>query len=341
MAKFPLKKLYLSLVATLGAGFLLLAYLFYLNPLDQPITYLLPALSVYFVHRKDVSILRGALFLVGTFFLSKFLIPEYLLLYSIGFSLLVGKLIYYESVRFWKWLVCSLLFYVAIHITSTWQQIDFMTGLIPMQLSHVIHAAIFSFCIACSLLPYYLVKDAVLSAFESYPWLEPSEPARMAIQAKQLYESVKSELRQKQFDQNALKELEEFSEKMIHLCHQLQEMNMTLSSIDIESLEDQIASLREKVEKTIDVSSKRNYEKALLNREKQRKQCEALQIQAERVHAQILNYVSALENVRFAYTHRSFSSSEHETEGIEFLLQMAKNHAENVYETSEAYQKLV
>lgn len=341
MAKVPLRKLYLSLVATLGAGFLLLAFLFQLNPLSQPVIYALVALSVYLVQRKEVRILRGAAFLLGAFFLAHFLLPGYQLLFCLGFSLLVGKLVFFESLRFWKWLGCALLFHAGIEITSAWQQIDILHGIMPYQLDSLLHAAIFSFCIAISLLPYYLIKDSVLSAFESYNWTERSEPARMASHAKDLYEAVKVDLRKQQFDGRALDELEEFSQKMIHLCHQLQEINSGLSRIDLETLEADIKELKQKAENTADGFSKKNYDRALKNREKQKEQCEALQLQAERIHAQILNYVSALENVRFAYTHRHFSSAEQGTEGIEFLLQMAKNHAESVYETSEAYQKLV
>jgi hypothetical protein len=341
MVKVPFQRLYLTLLTALGAGFLLLALFFYLNPLSQPVIYALVALSLFFIQRKEVSILRGALFVIASTLLARFLIPEYIFLYSVGFSLLAGKLIFPASIRFWKWTSCALFFYAAIHITSTWQQIDPFHIWIPFELSPVLHAAILSFCIACSLLPYYLIKDSVLSTYESYPWQERSEPGRIALQAKDLYEAVKTELRKQRFDEQVIAEVEEFSEKMIHLCHQLQEINDALSHVDTEHLEGEIAELELKVETCSDLASKKNYQKALTNRRKQREQHEALATQAERIRAQVLNYISALENVRFAYTHRHFSSAEQGTEGIEFLLQMAKNQAENVYETSEAYQKLV
>lgn len=341
MAKVPFQRLYLTLLTALGAGFLLLALLFYLNPLSQPVIYALAALSLFSIQRKDVPILRGALFVVGAALLARFLIPQYVFLYSVGFSLLAGKLIFPASIRFWKWASCALFFYASVQITSAWQQMDPFPALIPFELSPMLHAGIFSFCIACSLLPYYLIKDSVLSTYESYPWLERSEPARIALQAKDLYEAVKTELRKQRFDERVIEEVEEFSEKMIHLCHQLQEINDALSHIDTEQLAGEIAELERKVETCPDPASKKNYQKALANRRKQKEQYGALETQAERIHAQVLNYISALENVRFAYTHRHFSSAEQGTEGIEFLLQMAKNQAENVYETSEAYQKLV
>lgn len=340
MARVPLKKLYLSLVATLGAAFLLLVFFFQLNPLLQPVIYMLIALSVCFVQRKDIRILRGALFVLGTLLLAYLLIPNYTFLFSLGLSLLAGKLIFYASLRFWKWLACSILFFLAVQITGVWQQIDFLGGLIPFQIYPLLHAAIFSFCVALSFLPYYLIKDSVLSAFESYTW-QHSEPAGMAIHAKDLYQQVKLELRRQHFDERVLEELEEFSEKMIHLCHQLQEMNQVLLKIDPQFLAAEIADMRQRVETARDSFLKKNFERALLNREKQKEQQEALQLQAERIQAQILNYISALENVWFAYAHRHFTSSEQGTEGIEFLLQMTKNQAESVYETSEAYQKLV
>ncbi len=57
-----------------------------------------------------------------------------------------------------------------------------------------------------------------------------------------------------------------------------------------------------------------------------------MQRQAERARAQILNYVSTLENMRFAYAHRGFSSSGDSPENIEFFMNPAKLRAENTYE---------
>jgi hypothetical protein len=186
-----------------------------------------------------------------------------------------------------------------------------------------------------------LIKDAVLSAHESYVWRDRSEPALISLQAKNLYESVKTELRKQRYDERVLEEIEEFSEKMIHLCHQLQEINDALTQADTEKLADEITALEQKATSCKDPTSRKNYEKALANRRKQKQQFEALETQVERIRAQVVNYISALENVRFAYAHRHFSSAEQRTDGIEFVLQMAKNQAENVYETSEAYEKLM
>jgi len=83
------------------------------------------------------------------------------------------------------------------------------------------------------------------------------------------------------------------------------------------------------------------YEKALENRQKQRQQFQRLKLQAERLRAQIFNYATALENMRFAYSNRAFASDSDGPETIEFFVNMATARTDNVSETSEAYQKLL
>jgi hypothetical protein len=340
MSKVPFQKLYLTLLTTLGAGFLLLAYLFGLDPLAQPVLYPLIAVALFFVQRKDVPILQGFIFVIVITLLAQLFVPRYYLLFSLAFSAACGKFIFRTSARLWKWAACAALSYAAIHTASAWQQMNPFYTVFPSMLLPLLHAAIFAFCLLCSFLPYYLIKDSVLSAFDSYLWQDRAEPARVALQAKKLYESVITELRKQCFEERVLDEIEEFSEKMIHHCHQMQEINAALSQVDLQQLSEEIGLLEAKIAACSDLSSKRNYEKALTNRKKQRSQYEALEVQAERIRSQVLNYISALENVRFAYAHRHFSSTDQGTDGIDFLLQMAKNQAENVYETSEAYQKL-
>jgi hypothetical protein len=106
-------------------------------------------------------------------------------------------------------------------------------------------------------------------------------------------------------------------------------------------LKKQIEQQEEKIKSAEDAIVKQRYQHTLSNKKKQKEQYDNLKLQEERLRAQVLHYISALENMRFSYTNQEFSNATEGCESIEFFLHMAETRADNVYETSEAYQKLL
>ena len=93
------------------------------------------------------------------------------------------------------------------------------------------------------------------------------------------------------------------------------------------ALEKQIAQLKEKLESAKEVATKLQYEQALSNKQKQVEHYEKLRLQQERLTAQIVNYNSSLENLRFAYSHQDFQKSSG-TESIEMFMDVVKARVE-------------
>ncbi|HEY4492425.1 MAG TPA: hypothetical protein VI958_10540, partial [Acidobacteriota bacterium] len=135
-------------------------------------------------------------------------------------------------------------------------------------------------------------------------------------------------------------ELEKFAEETIRLCYRMQQICKEIEACDPVILAQQMSELEKKVEATEDPPARRQYEQALASKRKQQEQRDAMKTQAERLRSQAMNYVSTLENMRFAYANRHFSSATYGSAGIDFFLQMTQTHADNVYETTQGYLKL-
>jgi hypothetical protein len=125
------------------------------------------------------------------------------------------------------------------------------------------------------------------------------------------------------------------------MCHRLQKISDELRKTNPDLLRKQIEEQEEKIRLTEDSVVRERYQHILGNKKKQKDQYDNLKLQEERLRAQVLHYISALENMRFAYTNQEFSNASEGCESIEFFLHMAETRADNVYETSEAYQKLL
>ena len=163
----------------------------------------------------------------------------------------------------------------------------------------------------------------------------------MASQARDYYRQVKQQVEERSADSKIKEELREFTEKTIHLCHDFQEITRELSRTSELDVVEQAKQLEQRLRSVTDLVARRQYEQALANKKKQLERYQGLHSHAERFRAQVLNYISALENMRFAYTNRKFNSAGDTAEGIEFLMHITDNQADNVYDTSEAYQRLL
>lgn len=336
----PFKKPLILLSATLGAGFLLLSFFLLTNPLTHPLTYALIALDIYLLHRSLTNPLQAIGAIAGAYALGFVLLPHYHFPFAACFALLIGQFLYRESFRIWKWLAASALFYFSFYIAAVWQQIPLDVP-IPVQLLPGLHGMLFGFCVLFSFLAYSLRKDKVQEAVEGYSWKGPSESTTMAEQTREIYGAIQQQVRKREGSSKIKNELEEFSEKLIHICHRLQKISDELRKTNLETLNRQIEELEEKISSTEDIVARQQYQHTLGNKKKQKEQYENLRLQAERLRAQVIHYISALENMRFAYTNQEFSDATAGCESIEFFLHMAETRAENVYQTSEAYQKLL
>lgn len=338
--EIPFKKPLILLSATLGAGFLLLSLFFLKNPLTHPLTYALIALDIYLLQRSLSNPLQAVLAIAGAYAVGFILLPHYRFPFAASFALLIGRLLYRESFRVWKWLAASILIYCSFYITAVWQQISFDIP-IPLQFMPGLHGMLFGFCVLFSFLAYSLRKDKVQEAMEGYSWAGPSESTAMAEQTTEIYGAIQKQVRKREGSSKIKNELEEFTEKLIHMCHRLQKISNELRKTNPETLNKQIEEQEEKIKSTEDSIARQQYQHTLGNKKKQKEQYENLRLQAERQRAQVIHYISALENMRFAYTNQEFSEATAGSESIEFFLHMAETRAENVYQTSEAYQKLL
>jgi hypothetical protein len=334
--KIRFQKPFAVLLLTLGAGFLLLAVPFQLDPLQQPAIYALLALNLVWLFQRPRHTFRAAAAVLLSFGLAFALLGAYPALFAVSFTLVAGKLIFSEYFRWWKCAVSALLFLSTLWIASVWQHLPVPGGLLPWQLLPLIHAAVFSFCSFCSFAVYLLVKDPVVAAVEGYAWEAGTEAHAMARSTRDLYLDVRAQLD----DEKQVRELEEFVEKMIHLCHQQMLIALELKQLDRASMNRELLELEEKLKTISDPQAGRQYSQALQNKRKQLEQHETLQIECERLRAQITNTISALENIRFSYSHRKWNDATKGTDTLEFLLEMAKNQAENVYSANQAYGNL-
>lgn len=342
LSDIPFKKPLTLVLITLGAGFLLLALFYGGNPLNEPLLYTLLALDLYIALRPVKSgFVRPALLLPGSFLLAYVLIPQYRILHAVLFSLLVGKIVFEENFRAWKWLASAGLFYFAIRTVAEWQYVPLAILPLPQLTLPAVHGMIFGFCALCSFVVYLLRKDRVTEAVESYDWKVPSETANMAKQAGELYSALRQQLKKREGSSKIAEELEEFTEKLIHMCDRLQKMSAELQNFKAVTIANEIADYEKRISNVSDPILRRQYEQTLTNKRKQNEQYENLRLQGERLRAQILHSISALENMRFAYANEEFRTAAAASDGIEFFLHLAETRTENVYQTSEAYQKLL
>ncbi len=334
--KLEFKKPFAVLGMTLGAGFLLLAYFFHVDPLRQPIVYALLALDLLLLYQQPRKLLKAVALVPCAYALSFFLVRDYAVLFAVIFTAAVGKFLFAHSFTVWKWAVSAAVFTITVWMVSVWQQLPIPALIAPWQLAPLIHGLIFGFGCLCSVSIYQMRKDAVVSAFESYRWQEDSEGARMARSTVRLYQEVRPHLG----EQKRAGELEEFGEKMIHLCWQLAQITAELKQSDQAKLEEEVLELERKVQTVADNRASRQYAQALENKRRAVEQIQALQVESERLRGQITNTLTALENIRFAYNHQQWDSAGRGSETLEFLLQMAKSYADNVYQTGQAYSNL-
>jgi hypothetical protein len=327
-------------VSTLGAGFLLLAYFFPGYPLVHPILYALAALDLFLLWRKNHSALRGAILVAAALFCGFLFSNGYVLLFSLCLSIIIGKFLVEESFRWWKWIVSSALLYATMGITSTWYQLSAGVYWLPPALSPLLPGAVFAFCFYFSFVVYLLRKDPVEEAFDHYTWEQRSESLQIASQTRDLYQKIKTQLQTPDAEPRVKEELENFAEQTIHLCHRLLEISREVDASDPAAIEEQLQQLQKKAQDVSDPMARKHYEHASASKRRQKEQLDALRMQAERIRSQSIHYVIALENMRFAYTNRQFTNSSVPA-GIDYFLQMTQTRTDNIYETSEAYARLL
>jgi hypothetical protein len=298
------------------------------------------ALDLFLLWRKNHRALHGAVLILLAFLAAFLLQHGYILLFSVTTCFLLGRILFNHSFTYWKWIVSSALLYATFWITLSWQQMYWITAPLPSALTPLPAAFVFAFCSQCSVLPYLIKKDAVHTAFDSCDWESKTESELLALEVRELYQKIKVLLREHPAESKVREELETFAEQTILLCYRMQQICTEIETSDDATLEQQISDLEQKVDATHDLPTRRQYERALASKRKQKEQRNGLRLQAERLRSQAINYVSTLENMRFAYANRHFSSATNGNTGIEFFLQMTQTHTDNIYETTEAYLKL-
>ena len=339
--EIPLKKPLLVWAGILAAAFLLLAKIPGQIPLIHPVTFTLVSLILYLLNQKKSSLRRALLFVPAAGILSYLLVPQYLILFTGLFCLIAGALVFPKvSGLWWRWATSSALLYSSVLLTAAWQSFVFVERWLPSAISPAAYGAIFGFCVGVSFLPWSLRKNEVEHAYQESNWKLDHEADLLSSQSRDLYTELDRLLKQQKRESKIRKEVEEFTARILRLTKQLQEMKMEMTRMDILHIEKEIAALKVKIEATPDVVARQQYERAMENRIRQKEQCFSLQQKIERVRAQITHCITGLENMRFAHANQKFSSGE-SAESINFYMNMAANHADNTYETSEAYQRLI
>lgn len=335
LTETPFQKPFTVLALTLGAAFLLLAF-FSLAPLFQPVLYTVAAFDLYWLWNKKKSWVP-VLLVLSVYALGYFLLASYSVLFALMLSVVVGRLVYPATWNIWRSLAAGCLLLFSMLAVNLWQRADVLGPYLPAVLIPVIDGGLFAFLFYCSALPFLLKKDRVTVAITRAAWEKPGEAARIAFHVQDLHEKLKPYV---QADERAKEELTGFTEKLINLCYQFQEIARQNAQCDLLQLDHQIGELKKKVEQQEDKVAKQQYQRALANKEKQKEQHQRMLVQEERMRAQILNYVSALENLRSAYLNQQMNSAGGGKETLDFFLHIAEVQAENQYQSSEAYQVL-
>src|SRR5687768_15560617 len=130
LAEVQIKKPFLILWLTLGAAFLLLANFFSQNALYHPLTYALVAVSIWALWQNRKTMLNGSI-LPAIAVAAFLLIPEYVLPFSLLFTFAIGRIVFAENFRIWKWLTSSGLFLLTFPIVANWQNIQEVQSLLP------------------------------------------------------------------------------------------------------------------------------------------------------------------------------------------------------------------
>src|ERR1041385_6925332 len=187
IAQTPFKRPFLLLTITLGAAFLLLARLTSSDPLFHPAIFGILGLDFHFLFSRNNTLARALIIAAASSLLAYFCHPRYELVFCGAFSLLIGKMIFSDSFRLWKWLLSSILLYASIPMISIWQQLLAANQFVPAFVLPAMYGTILAFCAQFSLTIYALRKNHVQRAIDEYHWLAKSEPATMAMQTKDLY----------------------------------------------------------------------------------------------------------------------------------------------------------
>ena len=338
LSETPFQRPFILLAATLGAAFLLLA-LFSASPVLEPIIYAIIAFDLYWLYKQPKSyyaLLAAPICLVGAILL----LPAYPWLLALLFSLAVGKLIFPKTFGMVRWLSCAGLLLVAIIATRFWEQLGLVNQLVPYGLAPLLHSTVFSFLLFFSFAAYTVKQNRVDTAYDSAVWESASEPATIAVHSKERYQLLRKQFAREKTGIRARQELEEFTEKLVRLCYQLQEMLRQIAHCDAVKLDREIMDLQAKTETTQDAVAQTQYRRALENKEKQKEQHQRMIVHSERLRAQVYNYSTALENLALAYSQQEATSESRGNEAIEFFLHLAEMRAENTYQSSEAYEHL-
>lgn len=331
LSREPFKRPLLIFLAALGAVYPLLAYLIEEDPLHMSLTYAFIAAVAALAWPAPRAAVRGACAAMLSYLLARYFFA-YPWLFCPGFTLLIGFLLFPESFRVWKWIGASVMFFISLWAVSIWQQMLFFNAVLPLWLLPAVPGSLLGFSLFCTFLIYKLEKDPVREAYDHYKWNAGGEGQLLATQVLEAYAQIREDSQQG--------ELRDLSEKTIHLCHQLQEIFAEVKRMDPDRLEEQIKEMEERVISAKDPVAKRQYEQAMANKTKQKEHYETLRTQFERIHGQIVNYLSALENIRLAYANRNFKSNGENREVVELFLNVAKMQAETAAENAEVYEKL-
>ncbi len=328
LSEVSFRKPFLIFFATLGAGMLLLAYFFSTSSILHPALYALIALDAHIIWQKKQNIVT-CLIVPAVYLSGLFLLPAYVLPFCVLFSLIIGKIVFAECFRLWKWPASSALVILSIPVVLTWQSIPEVNSLLPYPFSTLLHAAVFAFCLQFSLLPYQIRKDSVLEAFSHYSWGASTEALKLAEETTGLYTQVKQQMKERENNAKLRLDLEEYTERVIHQCFRLQQIGKELVATHVTSLDRQIEELKQRIEQTQDFNTRLQYEQTLSNKQKQKEQYEALQVRQDCLRAQILNFISSLENVRFAYANQDLKNSS-VSENIEMFMDVVRARAEGI-----------
>jgi len=327
LAEVPFKKPFFVMWITLGAASLLLSYFLATIPIFHPVIFLIiAAVCVYLWQTK--SLLFNALVVLLIAVAAWYLLPFHMPLFCVLVSLIFGKLLFSDQFRIWKWAVAAVLLTATFPILSSWERLTHIQTLIPYPWTNLIESGVLAFCTLFALLPYQIRKDSVVEAFEHYGWKTSTDAFRLADETVQLYQKIKRMMKAHEQNPAIAQDLEDYTQRIIHQCFQLHRIHAELNGISVVALEKQIAALKEKLASVDDAAAKQQYEQTLANKEKQVEQFEKLRRSQERLHAQIVNYNSSLENIRLAYSHQDFAGSSAATENIEMFMDGIKARAE-------------
>jgi hypothetical protein len=97
----------------------------------EPSLYALLGVALYYGYEPFRFSWKPAVLAGILYALAYFLFPAYKLVFAASFMLAAGRFVFPHTFRGWKWVACSVLFFISLLTGLIWQQISLLSLVVP------------------------------------------------------------------------------------------------------------------------------------------------------------------------------------------------------------------